>query len=200
MGFFCQSDLNACLLFFKIPEQELILFEFGYDKRDANLLFLSIYIFSQYSISKVMLIRLEQSFVETVSQLNANFSETEKQTLAANIESKYDNILSILKDKENNKGVKSKPEIIELGNIGSRSFSLSLYYSEDSEDDDIPLSVTQMLPTISPVRMDIMASLQQQQSNGNGLSYLKAGQVYDDGDVHSKYVDETIDEEDEDIQ
>jgi hypothetical protein len=144
-----------------------------------------------------MLIRLEQSFVETVSQLNANFSEAEKQTLAANIESKYDNILSILKDKENNKEVKSKPEIIELGNIGSRSFSLSLYYSGDSENDDIPLSVTQLLPTISPVRMDIMASLQQQQSTGNGLNYLKAGQIYDDGDIHSKYVDEIIEEGDE---
>ncbi len=148
-----------------------------------------------------MLIRLEQSFVETVSQLNSNFSEVEKQTLAATIESKYDSILSIIKDKENNKNVKSKPEIIELGNIGSRSFSLSLYYNEDSEDDDIPLSVSQLLPTISPVRMDIMASLQQQQSNGNGLNYLKAGQVYDDGDIRSKYIDEIIKEEDEeDIQ
>ena len=144
-----------------------------------------------------MLIRLEQSFVETVSQLNANFSEGEKQTLAASIESKYDNILSIIKDKENSKKVKSKPEIIELGNIGSRSFSLSLYYSEDSENDDIPLSVTQLLPTISPVRMDIMASLQQQQPNGNGLNYLKAGQVYDDGDIHSKYIDEIIKEDEE---
>ena len=146
-----------------------------------------------------MLIRLEQSFVETVSQLNANFSEAEKQTLASNIESNYDNILSILKDKENNNEGKSKPEIIELGNIGPRSFSLSLYYSEDSENDDIPLSVTQMLPTISPVRMDIMARLQQQ-PNDDGLNYLKAGQVYDDGDIHSKYVDEIIEEEDEDIQ
>src|SRR3712207_2646221 len=107
-----------------------------------------------------MLIRLEPSFVETVSQLKSKFSEAEKQTLAANIESKYDNILSILKDKESNKNVKSKPEIIELGNIGSRSFGLSLYYSEDSGNDDIPLSVTQLLPTVSPVRMDIMASLQ----------------------------------------
>ena len=147
-----------------------------------------------------MLIRLEPSFVETVSQLNANFSEAEKQTLAANIESKYDNILSILKDKENNKEVKSEPEIIELGNIGSRSFGLSLYYSGDSENDDVPLSVTKLLPTISPVRMDIMASLQQQQSNGNGLNYLKAGQVYDDGEVHSKYIDEIIEEEDENIE
>jgi hypothetical protein len=148
-----------------------------------------------------MLIRLEPSFVETVSQLKSKFSEAEKQTLAANIESKYDNILSILKDKESNKNVKSKPEIIELGNIGSRSFGLSLYYSEDSGNDDIPISVTQLLPTVSPVRMDIMVSLQPQQSNGNGSNYLKAGQVYDDGEIRSKYIDEIMEEEDvEDIQ
>jgi hypothetical protein len=147
-----------------------------------------------------MLIILEQSFVETVSQLNASFSGAEKQRLAANIESKYDNIISIIKDKENNKKVKSEPEVIELGNIGSRSFSLSLYYSEDSENDDIPLSVVQLLPTISPVRMDIMASWQQQ-LNGTDSNYLKAGQVYDDGDIHSKYIDEIIIEEnEEDIQ
>jgi glycyl-tRNA synthetase (class II) len=149
-----------------------------------------------------MLIRLEQSFVETLSQLKANFSEAEKQTLAANIESKYDNILSIIKDKENNKKVNSEPEIIELGYIGSRSFSLTLYYSEDSENDDVPLSVTQLLPTISPVRMDIMTRLQQQkQISGSDSNYLKVGQVYDDGDVHSRYIDEIIREEDEeDIQ
>jgi hypothetical protein len=145
-----------------------------------------------------MLIRLEQSFVDTLSQLKANFSEAEKQKLSANIESKYNSILSIIKDEEK---VKSEPKMIELGNIGSRSFSLSLYYSDDSENDDIPLSVTQMLPTISPVRMDIMARLEQQQSNGNGLNYLKAGQVYDDGDIHSKYIDEIIEEEgEEDLQ
>ena len=149
-----------------------------------------------------MLIRLEQSFVDTLSQLNAKFSEAEKQKLAANIESKYDDILSIMKDGENNKKLKAEPKIIELGNIGSRSFSLSLYYSEDSENDDVPLSVTQLLPTISPVRMDIMAKLQQQQKlNGNDSNYLKAGQVYDDGDINSKYVDEVIGEEnEEDIQ
>ncbi len=146
-----------------------------------------------------MLIRLEQSFVDTLSQLNANFSEAEKQKLAANIESKYDAIISIIKDEENNK-VKAEPKIIELGNIGSRSFSLSLYYSEDSENDDIPLSVTQLLPTISPIRMDIMARLQQQltqQLNGNDSNYLKVGQVFDDGDISSKYVNEIIGEEDE---
>ncbi|MEJ7642243.1 MAG: hypothetical protein WKF36_08630 [Candidatus Nitrosocosmicus sp.] len=143
-----------------------------------------------------MIIRLDQSFIETVSQLNSNFSEGEKQTLAANIESKYGDILSIIKDQEDKKSI-LEPKIIELGNIGSRSFSLSLYYNGDSENDDIPLSITQLLPTISPVRIDIMSKLyqKQQHANGNGSSYLKAGQVYDDGDTHSRYVDEIIEED-----
>ena len=149
-----------------------------------------------------MIIRLEQSFIETVSQLNSNFSEGEKQKLAASIESKYDDILSIIKDQEGKKA-DLEPKIIELGSIGSRLFSLSVYYNGDSENDDIPLSITQLLPTISPVRVDIMSKLhqkqqqkQQQQTNGNDSSYLKAGQVYDDGDIHSRYVDEIIEEDD----
>jgi hypothetical protein len=47
-----------------------------------------------------------------------------------------------------------------------------------------------------------MARLQQeQQSNSDDSNYLKAGQVYDDGDINSKYVDEVMGEEDDgDIQ
>jgi hypothetical protein len=146
-----------------------------------------------------MIIRLEQSFVDTVSQLNSSFSEGEKQKLATSIESKYEDIISIIKDQEGKKS-NLEPKIIELGSIGSRLFSLSLYYNGDSENDDIPLSITQLLPTISPVRIDIMSKLhqkqQQQQTNGNDSSYLKAGQVYDDGDTHSRYVDEIIEEDD----
>ncbi len=142
-----------------------------------------------------MIIRLDQSFIETVSQLNSNFSEGEKQILAANIESKYEDIRSIIKDQEDKKS-NWEPKIIELGNIGSRSFSLSLYYNGDSENNDIPLSITQLLPTISPVRIDIMSKLHQKQhTNGNDSSYLKAGRVYDDGDTHSRYVDEIIEED-----
>ena len=148
-----------------------------------------------------MIIRLEQSFIETVSQLNSNFSEGEKQKLATSIESKFDDILSIIKEQEGKKA-NLEPKIIELGIIGSRLFSLSLYYNGDSGNDDIPLSITQLLPTISPVRIDIMSELhqkqqqqQQQQTNGNDSSYLKAGQVYDDGDIHSRYVDEIIEED-----
>lgn len=146
-----------------------------------------------------MIIRLEQSFVDTVSQLNSSFSEGEKQKLATSIESKYEDIISIIKDQEGKKA-NLEPKIIELGSIGSRLFSLSLYYNGDSENDDIPLSITQLLPTISPVRIDIMSKLhqkqQQQQTNGNDSSYLKAGHVYDDGDIHARYVDEIIEEDD----
>ncbi len=147
-----------------------------------------------------MLIRLEESFIETASKLNPEFSEAEKQTLAANIESKYDEIISVIKDLENKKA-KLNPNIMELGNIGTRLFSLNLYYRWESENDDIPISISQLLPTISPVRIDIMTRLHQQQlqSKDDGSSYLKAGQVYDDGDTHSRYVDEII-EEDEGIR
>ena len=148
-----------------------------------------------------MLIRLEPSFIETASKLNSEFSAADKQTLAANIELKYDEIISVVKDLENKKE-KLDPKIIELGNISSRSFSLHLYYSWESENDDVPISITQLLPTISPVRVDIMTKLQQQQqpqpqpqSNNVNPSYLKAGQVYDDGDIHSRYINEIIEED-----
>ena len=146
----------------------------------------------------MMLIRLEPSFIETASKLNSEFSAADKQTLAANIESKYDEIISVVKDLENKKE-KLDPKIIELGNISSRSFSLHLYYSWESENDDVPISITQLLPTVSPVRVDIMTKLQQQQqqpqSNDVNPSYLKAGQVYDDGDTHSRYINEIIEED-----
>ncbi len=141
-----------------------------------------------------MIIRLEQTFIETVSQLNSNFSEGERHTLAASMDSKYNDIRSAIKHQEDKKS-DQELKIIELGNIGSRFFSLSLYYNGDSENDDIPLSITQLLPTISPVRIDIMSRLQNQQLNGKDPSYLKAGQVYDDGDTHSRYVDEIIEED-----
>ena len=36
---------------------------------------------------------------------------------------------------------------------------------------------------------------QQQQSNNTNATYLKAGQVYDDGDIHVKYVKEVLEED-----
>ena len=50
-----------------------------------------------------MIIRLEQTFIETVSQLNSNFSGGERHTLAANIESKYNDIRSVIKYQEDKK-------------------------------------------------------------------------------------------------
>ena len=140
-----------------------------------------------------MIIRLDQSFVETLSQLGENFSGDDMQRLAASIDSKYDDIRSILKEQENN-NIDFEPKVIELGKIGSRVFTLNLYKSKDSENDDVPFEITQLLPTISPVRIDIMTKLHNQSNNSNS-NYLKVGQVYDDGDIHSKYFEEVIDEE-----
>lgn len=140
-----------------------------------------------------MIIRLDQSFVETLSQLGENFSGDDMQRLAASIDSKYDDIRSILKEQENN-NIDFEPKVIELGKIGSRTFTLNLYKSKDSENDDVPFEITQLLPTISPVRIDIMTKLHNQSNNSNS-SYLKVGQVYDDGDIHSKYFEEVIEEE-----
>ncbi len=84
--------------------------------------------------------------------------------------------------------------LIFLARIDSRTYTLNFYKNKDSENDDIPFEVTQLLPTLSTVRMDIMATLHKQSSDGN-LTYLKAGQVYDDGDIHSKYLEEITEEE-----
>jgi hypothetical protein len=51
---------------------------------------------------------------------------------------------------------KSKPTLLELGNICSRFFAFSIYYNEDV--DDVPISIRELIPTISPVRLDIMAT------------------------------------------
>ena len=93
------------------------------------------------------------------------------------------------------------PQLIELGDVGSRHFTLSLYNIENPENDDVPLSITKILPTISSVRGDIMASLQMNQVNveNNSTNYLKAGQLYDDGDINCRYFNEIIQEEETDV-
>lgn len=140
-----------------------------------------------------MIIRLEPSFIETLKQLEKNFSGKDRQKLGEIIDSKYDYIISILKEQENN-DINFDPRVIELGDIDSRQYTLNLYKTKDSENDDVPIEITQLLPTISPVRMDIMTTLHKQ-SNDNGSTYLKVGQIYDDGDIHSKYIDEILQEE-----
>jgi len=140
-----------------------------------------------------MIIRLDQSFIETLSQLGENFSGNNRQRLAAGIDSLYDKIRSTLKEQEN-KNTNFEVKSVEIGKIDSRIYTLNFYKNKDSENDDIPFEVTQILPTISSVRMDIMATLHKQSSDNN-LTYLKVGQVYDDGDIHSKYLEEIIEEE-----
>ncbi len=140
-----------------------------------------------------MIIRLDQSFIETLSQLGESFSGNDRQRLTTFIDSKYDVIRSTLKEQED-KNIDFEAKAFEIGKIESRTYTLNFYKSNDSENDDIPFEVTQLLPTISRVRMDIMATLQKQSSDNN-LTYLKVGQVYDDGDIHSRYLEEIMEEE-----
>ena len=48
-----------------------------------------------------MIIRLDQSFIETLSQLGENFSGNDRQRLTAYIDCIYDDIESTLKEQEN---------------------------------------------------------------------------------------------------
>src|SRR4029078_7459483 len=139
-----------------------------------------------------MIIRLDQSFIETLSQLGEIFSGNDRQRLTAYIDFIYDDIRSTLKEQEN-KNTDFETKSVEIGKIDSRTYTLNFYKSNDSENDDIPLEVTQLLPTISNVRMDIMATLHKDAAD-NKLSYLKVGQLYDDGDIHSKYLEEIMEE------
>lgn len=143
--------------------------------------------------NKIVIIRLEAPFIETLKQLGENFSGNDKQKLTDIIDSKYDYIISTLKEQENNKK-DFDPKVVELGEIDSKVYALSLYKVKDQENIDVPMEITQLLPTISPVRIDIMATLHKQ-SNDRDSSYLKVGQVYDDGNINSKYIDEIIEEE-----
>jgi hypothetical protein len=135
-----------------------------------------------------MLLRIENSFLQSANKLGKPFSEEDKEKLARSLESNYDKIRSVMSAQENAKE-QAKPTIIELGNIGGRFFALNIYYSRDEVGDDIPMSIRQFLPSISPVHIDIMATISQ--SSGNSQeNYLKVDEVYDDGDTHSHYLKE----------
>jgi hypothetical protein len=135
-----------------------------------------------------MLLRIENSFLQLANKLGKPFTEEDKERLATSLELNYHNIRSVISTQENDKD-QSKPTIIELGNIGGRFFALNIYYSRDEMGDDIPMSIREVLPSQSPVRIDIMASISQSPGNSQE-NYLKVGQVYDDGDVHSHYLKE----------
>jgi hypothetical protein len=142
-----------------------------------------------------MIIKLEHYFVESEEKLNHPFSEIDKMKLAEAIESNYQKIRSVILEQEQAKD-KSKSTIIELESIGTRLFALTIYYN-DIADDDIPSSIRQLLPTISPIRIDVMTTLEA--ANHTNVSHMKAAQVYDDGDIHAKYIHQVL-REDEGVQ
>jgi hypothetical protein len=135
-----------------------------------------------------MLLRIENSFLQLANKLGKPFSEEDKEKLATSLELNYQNIRSVISTQEYSKE-QSKPTIIELGNIGERFFALNIYYSRDEMGDDIPMSIRELLPSQSPVHIDIMATISQSPGNSQE-NYLKVGQVYDDGDNHSNYLKE----------
>jgi hypothetical protein len=143
-----------------------------------------------------MLVRLEQSFIESAEKINDRFSEQDREELSEAIEANYEKIRLIMLEQEKSKN-KSKPTLLELGNIGSRFFAFSIYYNDDM--DDVPISVRELIPTISPVRLDLMAKTgaNPPQSSITDLNstYLKAAQVYDDGSIKAKYFAEAIRED-----
>ena len=145
-----------------------------------------------------MLVRLEQSFIESAEKINDRFSEQDREELSEAIEANYEKIRLIMLEQEKSKN-KSKPTLLELGNIGSRFFAFSIYYNDDM--DDVPISVRELIPTISPVRLDLMAktgattTTQQSSTTDLDSTYLKAAQVYDDGSIKAKYFAEAIRED-----
>src|SRR5215210_3009542 len=134
-----------------------------------------------------MIIRMEDSFIQLANKLNKPFLEGDKDKLARAIEQSYNKIFSIISNLEKSK--ESKPIAIELGNINGRYFALNLYYSQDEMEDDIPLAIKELLPTISPIRLNLMATISGIPNN-EGHNYIKFGDIYDDGDIHTHYVDE----------
>ncbi len=139
-----------------------------------------------------MLIWLEQSFIKSAEKLNDRFSGQDREELSHTIEANYEKIRLIMQEQEKCKD-NSKPTLLQLGNIGSRSFGFNIYYNDDL--DDVPISIRQLIPTISPVRLDLMVNKTAEPNS----TYLKAAQVYDDGSIQAKYYAEAI-REDEGIK
>jgi hypothetical protein len=137
-----------------------------------------------------MLVRFEQAFLETTQKLKKPFTPPDKEKLAEAIELNYNKIMSVISAQEMAKE-NSKPTIIELGNISSRFFALNIYYNVDENRDNIPKSIQELLPSISPVNVDVMATTGAHQvPHDPNVTYLKAAQLYDDGSRHSKYLDQ----------
>jgi hypothetical protein len=135
-----------------------------------------------------MILRLESIFLQTTNKLGNPFSEENKENLARLVEKNFDKIRNAIALQEELKE-EYKPAVVELGKIDKSIFSLSIYYRIDEMGDDIPISIRELLPTQSPVRMDILASISEP-TGDTEESYIKAGEVYDDGDIHSHYLKE----------
>lgn len=145
-----------------------------------------------------MLVKLDQAFLETTQKLKSPFTPADKEKLAEDIELNYNKIMSIISAQELAKE-NSKPTIIELGNIGSRFFALNIYYNTDENREDVPRIIEQLLPSISPVKVDVLATTTAHQGPDDpNVTYLKVAQIYDDGSRDSKYLDE-VRKEDEGI-
>ena len=142
-----------------------------------------------------MLIWLEQSFFESAEKLNDKFSDQDREELSQMIEANYEKIRLIMQEQEESKD-NYKPTLLQLGNIGSRSFGFNIYYNDDV--DDVPISIRQLIPTISPVRLDLMVK-RTESVEPISLIDLKAAEVYDDGSIRAKYYTEAI-REDEGIK
>jgi hypothetical protein len=135
-----------------------------------------------------MLLRIENSFLQLANKLGKPFSEEDKEKLGRLLELNYHRIRSLMSAQENAKD-QAKPTIIELGNISGRLFALNIYYSKDEIGDNVPMSIRQLLPSQSPVHIDVMATISQLPDDSQN-NYLKAADVYDDGDIHSHYIKE----------
>ena len=145
-----------------------------------------------------MLVKLDQAFLETTQKLKSPFTPADREKLAEDIELNYNKIMSIISAQELAKE-NSKPTIIELGNIGSRFFALNIYYNTDENREDVPRIIEQLLPSISPVKVDVLATTTAHQGPDDpDVTYLKVAQIYDDGSRDSKYLDE-VRKEDEGI-
>lgn len=149
------------------------------------------------NIISYMLLRIENPFMQLANKLRNPFSEEEKVKLARALESSYDKVRSVMLAQEAAKD-QSKPTVIKLGNVGTRFFILNIYYNDDEMYDDIPMSIRQILPSISPVRIDVMATISKASADLQE-NYVKAAQAYDDGDIHAHFFKEVV-EEDEGIR
>ena len=131
-----------------------------------------------------MIIRLDKAFIETAAKLNIPLSKAEEKKLAEAIDSNYNIIHSDIEEIKYNKN-HSKSRVIELGNIGTRFFALNIHYNGDTLGKDIPLHIKQLLPVISPIQLNIMATAHA--FDDPNAKYLKVGQLYDDDAIYSRY-------------